>query len=340
MRSTAIFLALVAVPALAIGQPASTPLFASNDPIRLTISGAIDQIAKGGQAGTVATGGGTETLPATLELRGITRRQRDVCQFPPIRVTFDQPPPAASLFAGQRRLKLVTHCRPAAGFQNYVLLEYAAYRIYNVLTPLSFRARLAQIDYRDGAGRPITSRYGFFIEDIDDVAKRNGMQAARMGERFPVTRLSPADAARFAIFEYMIGNLDWAMQAGPPGDNCCHNSRPIAPQGSAAAQLIPVPYDFDFSGLVNAPYATPPPSVPVSNVRQRHYRGLCRHNVQARATFAEFRAKAPDIRQAVASVPGLERGARDRAIAYLDSFFRDIATDQSAEAKVLKTCLG
>lgn len=334
----AALLAAAAGPAEAQSAAPPTPLFAAEEPIRLTLSGPIDAVPKGAQPGTLSVG--AETLAARLEPRGITRRQRDVCQFPPIRVVFETPPPAGSLFAGQRRLKLVTHCRAAEGFQNFLLLEYAAYRIYNALTPLSFRARLLQIDYRDGSGRPITSRYGFFIEDIDDVARRNGMQAARLGERFPVTRLSPSDAARFAIFQYMIGNLDWAMQAGPPGDNCCHNSRPVGPQGAGSAQLIPVPYDFDFSGLVSAPYATPPSSVPVSSVRQRRYRGLCRHNAEARALFGEFRAKAPAIRQAVESVPSLDRGARDRAIAFLDGFFRDIATDQSAEAKILKTCLG
>lgn len=340
MRMLLSAVALALLPATGQAQIAATPLFAADEPIRLTISGAIDQVPKGGQAGTMAVAGGAETHAVRLEPRGITRRQRDVCQFPPIRVVFDRPPPAGSLFAGQRRLKLVTHCRAAEGFQNFLLLEYAAYRVNNALTPLSFRVRLAQIDYRDGAGRPTASRYGFFIEDIDDVARRNGMQAAQMGERFPVTRLSPADAARFAIFQYMIGNLDWAMQAGPAGDNCCHNSRPVGPQGAGSAQLVPVPYDFDFSGVVSAPYATPPSSVPVSNVRQRRYRGLCRHNDQARALLAEFRARAPEIRQAVASVPSLERGARDRALGYLDGFFRDIATDQSAEAKLLKTCLG
>ena len=341
MRFSLFAAALAAIPAVAAAQSGPTALFASDEPIRLTISGAIEQLSKrGGQAGTLAVAGAGDPLAVRLDPRGITRRQRDVCQFPPIRVTFDQPPPAESPFAGQRRLKLVTHCRSAEGFQNFVLLEYAAYRIYNALTPLSFRARLAQVDYRDGAGRPIVSRYGFFIEDIDDVARRNAMQVARLGDRFPVTRLAPTDAARFAIFQYMIGNLDWAMQAGPAGENCCHNSRPIAPQGAASDKLIPVPYDFDFSGLVSAPYATPPSSVPVSNVRQRHYRGLCRHNAESRALFADFRAKAPAIRQAIASVPGLEQGARQRATAYLDGFFRDIATDRSAELNVLKTCLG
>ncbi|QIK96463.1 hypothetical protein G7076_08435 [Sphingomonas sp. HDW15A] len=322
------------------------PLFASDEPLRLTISGGVDQIAKGGpnsregRPGTLAIAGSADSLPILLEPRGITRRQRDVCQFPPLRVTFNQPPPADSVFAGQRRLKLVSHCRAAENFQNYLLLEYAAYRLYNNLTPLSFRARLAQIEYRDSAGQPITTRYGFFIEDIDDVAKRNGMTEARMGERFPVSRLSPTDAARFAIFQYMISNLDWAMQAGPPGDSCCHNSRPIAPAGASSPQVIPVPYDFDFSGMVNAPYATPPSAVNVSNVRQRRYRGLCRHNAEARALYPQFRAQQAAVPQILSSVPGLDPTARDRAIGFLGGFFSDIATDQQADKRMLGTCLG
>ena len=334
--------AIAALPTTTFAQVPAKPLFASDEPIRLTISGGVDLIAKGGpdgrqgRSGTVTVAGTSASLPVMLEPRGITRRQRDVCQFPPLRVTFNQPPPADSVFAGQKRLKLVSHCRAAEGFQNYVLLEYAAYRIYNSLTPLSFRARLAQIEYRDTAGQPITTRYGFFIEDADDVARRNGMQEARVGERFPVSRLSPTDAARFAIFQYMIANLDWAMQAGPAGDTCCHNSRPITSGGP----LIPVPYDFDFSGMVNAPYATPPSAVNVSSVRQRRYRGLCRHNSEAKALFAQFRSQQTAVSQILSSVPGLERGARDRAIGFLGGFFKDIATDEQAESKILRNCLG
>jgi hypothetical protein len=334
--------ALALVPAATFAQVPAKPLFASDEPIRLTISGGVDMIAKGGpdsrdgRPGTVTVTGTSASLPVLLEPRGITRRQRDVCQFPPLRVTFNQPPPADSVFAGQRRLKLVSHCRAAEGFQNFLLLEYAAYRLYNNLTPLSFRARLAQIEYRDSSGQPITTRYGFFIEDADDVARRNGMQEARVGERFPVSRLSPTDAARFAIFQYMIANLDWAMQAGPAGDACCHNSRPI----TSGTALVPVPYDFDFSGMVNAPYAVPPSAVNVSSVRQRRYRGLCRHNAEAKALYAQFRAQQPAVSQILSSVPGLDRGARDRAIGFLGGFFKDIATDESADSKLLRNCLG
>ena len=331
---------LAAALAAAVPAPAAaTPLFASDAPLTLTLQGAIADVGKsGGEPGTLRVGADGAPLAVRLEPRGITRRDREICQFPPLRVVLAGEP-ADPLFAGERRLKLVTHCRPAESFQNFVLLEYAAYRLYNVLTPMSFRARLARIDYRDAEGRPIANRYGFFIEDVDDVARRNGMVSPRLGERFPVSRLAPREAARFAIFQYMIGNLDWAMQAGPPGDNCCHNSRPLALAGEGAA-ITPVPYDFDLSGLVSAPYATPPSAVPVSSVRQRHYRGLCRHNAEARALFPEFRAKQAALKAEIAAIPSLDPAARARATAYLDGFFRDIASDQSAEAKVLKTCLG
>ena len=99
-----------------------------------------------------------QSLPINLQLRGITRRTSEICDFAPLRVDFTAAPPATSVFAGQRRLKLVTHCRNSASFQQYVLLEYAAYRLYNLLTPRSFRVRLANITYQGDDGRPIAQR--------------------------------------------------------------------------------------------------------------------------------------------------------------------------------------
>jgi hypothetical protein len=332
-------------PATAAPPEPAKPLFASDDVIRITIRGPVDTIAKASEAsqvnypGTLTVAGTSEALPIQLAQRGITRRKNDVCQFPPLRVTFTQPPAASSLFAGQRRLKLVTHCRAAENFQQFLLMEYATYRLYNQLTPRSFRARLAKIDYVDDGGRPITSRAGFFLEDIRDVARRNGMDEAKVGTRIPVARLSPADAGRVGVFEYMIGNLDWAMQAGPPGSNCCHNNPLIGDNGSAAAMLVPVPYDWDFSGLVDAPYSSAPDSIAVSSVRQRRYRGFCRHNGEARAAIAASRSMQAPLMATFASVPGMDPRTVKKATAYLGGFFADIATDASAEAKLLKTCL-
>lgn len=332
------FALLLAAPAVHAAEPPK-PLFASDEPIRLTIRGPIKAVAASRDrsrqvAATLTTG--AENLPIRLSPRGITRLRKETCQFPPLRVDFAGAPPAASLFAGQRRLKLVTHCKASEGFQQHLLLEYAAYRLYNQMTPASFRVRLAHVDYVEEDGKPLTSRLGFFIEDISDVAGRNGGQEARAGSRIPVAQLSHRDAGRAAVFEYMIGNLDFAMNAGPAGDNCCHNFRLVA----AGASLIPVPYDFDFSGFVDAPYALPPEQIRVRSVRERHYRGFCRHNASALAAAAEFRAQRPGLTAVLAQIPQLSDGTRRKASAYLDGFFTDIADDQTVTARLFKTCIG
>ena len=333
---------LLVCPAAASAAEPAKPLFASDDLIRITIRGPVDTIARAPEesrtsyAGTVTVAGTDETLPVQLAQRGITRRKGDVCQFPPLRVTFTAPPPAGSLFAGQRRLKLVTHCRAVEAFQQYVLMEYATYRLYNQLTPMSLRARLATIDYVADNGSPIISRVGFFLEHIDDAARRNGLREAKTAARIPVASLSAADSGRVGVFEYMIGNLDWAMQAGPAGDNCCHNNLLIGP---AAAGLVPVPYDWDFSGLVDTPYATPPDSINVTSVRQRRYRGFCRHNAEARTAIAAVRAQQGPLMATFAAVPGMDPKTAKKASAFLGGFFADIATDAGAEAKLLKNCL-
>jgi hypothetical protein len=316
-------------------------LFATDDTIRIAIQGPISTLmhnrSEAPRPGTLSTG--AETLPVNLSVRGITRKMADICQFPPIRVEFTKPPPATSLFAGQKKLKLVTHCNSGASFQQYVLLEYAAYRMYQQLTPLSFRARLAQVDYRGEDGRPVISRLGFFLEDTGDVARRNGLHEIHAPERFPVPDLSPIDAARYAMFEHMIGNHDWSMHAGPAGEDCCHNAKLIGAGGVSPGAVIPVPYDFDFSGLVNAPYATTPDELRISSVRERFYRGYCIHKQQSAVVAAQMRSTRPQLLAALTTTPGLEPRTVARATSYLDGFFSQIATDDGV-AKLLGRCVG
>lgn len=323
----------------------ATPLFADDAPIHLVVRGPIPAIARGAerdnvpQPGTVSLiGGSGETLPVSISARGITRRMSVTCSFPPLKLEFQPKPGPTSFFAGQKKLKLVTHCRNDAGFQRYLLLEYAAYRMYNLLTPLSFRAKLATVDYQDSDGRPVVSRAGFLIEDLGDVARRNGLVEVKAGSRISPAILRRADAARFALFEYLVSNLDWAMSAGPAGDNCCHNARLVSTRG-ASTNLIVVPYDFDFSGMVNAPYASPPEGIQVENVQERRYRGYCFTNPEALVEAARIRALQGPMLAVLDTVPGLDPRAAAGARAYLTRSFADIATDADITRKLFKTCV-
>ncbi|MEO8177119.1 MAG: hypothetical protein ABI626_10735, partial [Sphingomicrobium sp.] len=319
-RLAALLIAALA-PSAALAQPRQKPLFADTAMLRLTITGPIAEVAQTGgvnrpprDALLTVSGAVPETLPIQLSPRGITRLKRDVCQFSPLRVSFVRAPGRDSLFSGQKQLKLVTHCRATPSFQQYVLLEYAAYRLYNQLTPLSFRARLALIDYVGPDKRPLATRIGFMIEDLGDVATRNAMRRAAVGERVTTSQLSGTDAARVALFEYMISNLDWSMRAAPAGERCCHNARLLA-GANPAGNFAPVPYDFDFSGLVNPPYAVTPEGV--ANVRERRYRGLCAHNSEALAMAGVFRSKHSALLGVLNEV-ALDEPVRRRAAAYLE----------------------
>lgn len=334
----------LSLPPAAYADPkAPRPLFASHDVVHLTIRGPLSRVVANAPTSKAAVEGsiaedGASPIAVRLSARGISRRQQDVCSFPPLRVEFDAKPPETSIFRGQKKLKLVTHCRGPASFQQYLLLEYGAYRLFNVMTPLSFDVRLVKVDYVDSSGRLLASRLGFFIEDEKDLAKRNGLRVAETGDRVPAAALDSQAAAREALFQYMIGNLDWAMTAGPAGAGCCHNTKLIGAEG-ATAGLIPTPYDFDSSGLVDPPYAVVPPALPYSDVRERHYRGYCIHNGEAQRVAAETLAKRPALMAVFDEIPSLEDRTRRNALAYLAPFFDQIGSERSVDDKLLRNCL-
>lgn len=337
------FVALLAFWLFALSAPAIAeepkPLFAASDPIHIVIQAPLGTLirnrGKDVVQGTLTDPTGN-ALPVALSVRGITRRSSDICDFPPLRVQFTAAPPPTSLFAGQKKLKLVTHCKDSPSFQQYVLLEYSAYKMYNLLTPHSFLVRLANVDYRDASGRPIVSRAGYFLEDLSDVAKRNGTIQTRAPNIIPASDLSPTDAARYALFEHMIANHDWSMRAGPAGKNCCHNAELIGPLAPGAT--IPIPYDFDFSGFVNTPYATPPDALHIGSVRERVYRGYCADNPQVVEVARQMRDARPQMMAAITSTPGLDPQRAAKAISYLDGFFADIASDDAVNSHLLHRC--
>lgn len=334
----AICLFLLSTP-LAAAEP--KPLFAASDPIHIVIQAPLSRLINDRSIQTAVPGTLTDpsgqALPIAVSLRGHVNRLAETCEFPPLRVEFTAPPPPTSLFAGQKKLKLMTHCHSGSSAQQFVLLDYATYQMYNVLTPLSFRARLASVDYRDSSGRTIANSAAFFLEDEKDLAKRNGLPEVHAGDRIPLEWLRPEDAARAALFEHMIANHDWSMRAGPAGEECCHNFKLLGT--GAPGMTVPVAYDFDFSGLVGDPHALAPEELHIDSVRQRVYRGYCVHNPQVLEVARQIREARPKLVSAITSTPGLDARVASRATSFLDDFFADIASDDAVNSKLLKRCV-
>jgi hypothetical protein len=277
----------------------------------------------------VGRDGRTDSLPGELRTRGIFRRRPSICPFPPLRLDIRPRDARETMFAGERRLKLVTHCRSNDLYEQYVLQEYLIYRIYALLTDLSLRTRLARITYEDVNGRedPIT-RYSFLIEHEDRLADRHGMRVVE-DTGAPMARLDPQHTVFMAVFQYFIGNTDWSVRA-------LHNIIMLA---DSAGRLFPIPYDFDWSGVIATRYARPDTSLNIRSVEQRLYAGYCGSPEEFAAVFNRFREKRAAI-EALYNLEALERGHRERALRYYEGFFRMIDDPRRVQGEMLNRCGG
>ena len=265
-------------------------------------------------------------IEVSLRSRGRFRDETGDCSLPALFVFF-LGGTAGTLFEGQSMLPLTTHCRTPLEYEHYVLKEHLAYRINNVLTDKSLRARLARMTYHDTGGRtePLT-RYAFFVEHFDSLAERHDAVVWKPN-RFDVLDADPLEMATLDLFEYMIGNTDWSAIFG-------HNVVLIR---DAAGLATAVPYDFDFSGLVDAEYASVAPELPIRDVKQRIFRGVCRPDTDWPRVFAEFQERRGAIED-LAGLVGLPSTVEDDARRYLDGFFETLSSATQREHDIVTAC--
>ena len=269
-------------------------------------------------------------LAVRARTRGIWRLRN--CHFPPLRLDLPRGAARETRFGGLNRPKLVTHCRDDDRGDSYVLRELQLYRIYQLLTPLSHRVRLLRVTYVDSAsGRPATTRWAILLEEPDALAARVGGHILDSQGATPAD-LDPATSTIAAVFQYLIGNTDWSIGA-------LHNAELVA---TDAALLHPVPYDFDFSGAVEAYYAGPPPQLPIRSGRERLVRGFCVPPEEFERTFALFRERRAAIEALYADEIGrlLEPRSVSRMLDYVADFYRTIDDPALARRRIVEACRG
>ena len=277
---------------------------------------------------SAAAGGASGELPVQLGTRGHFRLMSRNCDFVPLRVEFPRDRTAGTAFDGQTNLKLGTHCRGDRAYDNYTLREYLTYRLFNMVTPLSFRARLGRATYVDATSKKaIGTRYSIFIEHENEVARRFGGRIVEL-PRIVFNDLDGPTLTRMMLFEYMIGNTDFSIWA-------LHNVRLVQDR---ARRLYPVPYDFDLSGFVHAPYASPDPRIGIRSVLDRLYRGPCRTVEEFEEAASALRAKRGDMLALIDSMADLDRDARVEAKEFLDSFFRSIEKPGAVKKQFVDGC--
>jgi len=256
----------------------------------------------------IARGDSLMQFDMKISRRGVTRKK--ICDFPPIKLKF----PKASLkergFSSLNDYKLVTHCME--GEADLVLKEYLIYKLFNQLTEKSFRVKLAKIRYIDESEAvPDDIHFGFLIEGNKELASRLDGKLLDP-EKLKITSVDKEQYKKMVVFQYMIANTDWNLSKG-------HNIKWV--QTSNSEVPTPIPYDFDYCGLVNAPYAVPHPQIPIKNVRQRYLQWRGKSKEELKPVCKNFTTNKATFIEACQEFGNLTDTSKAEMVSFLETFF-------------------
>ena len=272
-----------------------------------------------------------DSVTRKIKLRSRGKFRREYCNFPPIRLNLKKNEFPDDIFEGVDKIKMVTHCE--SGNRDHILKEYLAYKLYNIISDFSFRVRLVKVTYIDTRkpDKPF-EEYAFLIEPTEFLTERtNTLEIETTGLSQKSMKQEILD--RMAVFNYMIGNYDWIV---PKLQNLVILSQPFSENSHLG---IPVPYDFDYSGIVNADYAVPPDNAPVSSVRERLFLGLCRSEEKFEKVTDYFLGKKDAFYKVIEEFPYLGERPKSDMINYLNTFYEDFDQRNTIVRKLLNECL-
>ncbi|MEO5783586.1 MAG: hypothetical protein ABIQ07_09960 [Ginsengibacter sp.] len=225
--------------------------------------------------------------------------------------------PGSPKLSPLKKLKLVGGCHSARNDEELLLKEYLVYKTYNFLTNMSFRVRLMHITYEDSYGKmkPYT-QYAFLIEDLKDLCTRNNFVEANK-KIFNPAATNRQHTTFVCMFQYMVGNTDWSLPN-------FHNVKMLVPKTDTLADCYLVPYDFDYTGMVDASYAVPAEQIGTTSVKERVYRGPPRNEAEMQLAADIFKEKKERIMYYINNFPLLAARTKRDIVAYLEEFYQII----------------
>ena len=347
LRTTLIFVAIV-VGATAHGDDGVdkiTPLFSSNEVLDVTLRGPFSTIMRErseeeDRAATLTYDDAVEgsvTVELGIQARGRFRRQARVCKWAPLRLNFKKSSLENTVFAGSDKMKLVTHCRNNSDrYTQALLAEHLAYRILNLVTDASFRVRLLRITYVD-TDKDDRERIelGFLIEHKNQVARRIGLDT-NDAQQTTIDALDARHTNLGSVYQLLIGNTDFSPIRAAPEEACCHN---YVLFGAEHGRMLAIPYDFDMSGIVDAPHAAPNPRFGLRSVQDRLYRGRCVNNEHIEASVQAFLDQKQAIYDLVDGNELFQPGKRKGTLRFINEFFATIERPDRIRRQLIDGCL-
>ena len=272
--------------------------------------------------------GSWKTIPVELRARGNYRRAN--CDFPPIRLKIKKSVAKGTLFKGNRKLKLVLPCLKVKNINDDLIKEFIAYKLYAIVSPYHFKTRMVDIDLTElKAKKDIPHELkGIFIERDKNLEKRfHGRELERVTHPALMDTIS---SVQNAFFQYMIANTDYSTAYQ-------HNQKLFLFDG----KIVPVPYDFDMSGLVNARYSTVSEfsheTLPITHVTQRLYRGFERDPEVFEEVRMQYMEHQPKMMEVIDSYESLFTDPKEfsKARKFIEDFFEILADDKDFNREIV-----
>ncbi len=264
-----------------------------------------------------------------IKARGEFRKS--TCHFSPFWLNIRKAEIENEYLQDVKKMKVVTRCKTGDEYDDYILLEYLAYKIYSLLSPVSFRVRLIKMKYVDtGRKNKVTQSWAFLIEPEAMLAERIDGLVIKNDE-LGMAFMRREEILQAALFQYMIGNSDYSVTGR-------HNMKILGLPGFGTEGYTTVPYDFDYAGLVNASYAIPGESLGIISVTDRYYLGPCREEAEYLAAIKHLEDHREEILELVQTFPHLSDKARKRAIGYIESYFAEASGSNFIERSLKPTC--
>lgn len=320
------------------GEPAKVaPLFQSEEPLPVRLRYSDKDMRKDTNDSTYIMSmmgyqkpdGSWDSLEIRAHARGNWRREN--CFLTPVMVKFKKKDVEGTVFEGQKEMKLVLPCRNNDLGQDYVVKEYMAYKIYEPISPFHFKTRRLAIEMTDDKGSKSKTYQveGFLIEDIDEIADR--FEANKMKRNVHPLQQDDLTSVQNDFFQYLIGNTDFSSAYQ-------HNEKLLFVKGR---QAIPIPYDFDMCGLVNANYAVVSEIqgevLALNSVTERLFRGFKRDPALFEQVRQQYRDQRGEIMRRVEALKSSFRNEKqyEEARNYVVSFFTVLDDPAKYQSEIL-----
>ena len=325
------FIILFFCTTIMLAQDAENDLFSSNDILETKIAFSPKVLRKSNNDTIYfdtplmyKVGGEWKEMEIGIRARGNFRRA--TCYYPPVKVDLKKKQTKATIFEGQKKLKLVLPCLKQSDKNDNILKELMVYKLFELVTPYHFKTRRVIIEFTDQNKKKtsVETINGFFIEDDKLVAKRS---EGKVLERFihPLA-MDSETSIRNALFQYMIGNTDFSTAYQ-------HNGKLLY----SGKKIIPLPYDFDMSGFINPNYAVVNETLGIDNIRDRKYRGFKRAEEDFQTVRKDFIAQKQAMFDLMKSYEADFDSPKEfnEAYTYVESFFEIIENDAEFKKNVI-----